>query len=170
MIIFRDDDISHLTAVNQFAEIHKLFRSRVILHTIALIAKDINKNPALIEFINANNIDVQLHCWKHYDLNNDLKVTADDLKKGCDTIEKYFNHRPNVLYPPWNKTSKGLEEVAANLGLTVSADKISLSQYIRHDGRFDDVVINFHSWAYPDVILLERGLDIYNRKRGIKLP
>ena len=163
--IFRNDDLSFKTSVNQFEEVHKLFKKHIVLHTIAVICKDIQKNPELIAFINKNNIDVQVHCWDHYDftLNHDeLKV---DLPKCVKAITKHFNHAPTTLYPPWNKSDAMVEEIAKENGLVVSNKKVSLSQYIRFEGNVEEDVINFHSWCLDEIMILEDALKLYVSKR-----
>ncbi len=156
-MVFRNDDLSYLTAVNQFEEVHKLFKKYIVLHTVAVIAKDIQKNQPLIDFINSSNIDVQVHAWEHYDftLNHDkLRV---DLPKAVKAITKYFNHAPTVLYPPWNKSDEIVEQIAKENGLTVSNKKVSLSQFTRFKGNVTEDVINFHSWALSELVPDENG-------------
>ncbi len=165
MTIWRNDDISYKTDVAQFEEVHKLFKKYTVLHTIALIVKDISKNQVLIDFINLNNIDVQIHCWEHYDLTQNTEQLKKDLPKCIHDIAKYFNHGPDTLYPPWNKSSVEVEQIAMDSGLTVSNKKVSLSQYIRFEGDPGCDVINFHSWALEDIVLLEDALKIYVSKR-----
>lgn len=164
-MIWRNDDVSFKTEVGQFAEVHKLFKKHIVLHTIAVICKDIQKNPELIEYINTNNIDVQVHCWDHYDftLNHDRLKT--DLPKCIKAITKYFKHAPITLYPPWNKSDEIVEQIAKDNGLTVSNKKVSLSQYIRTEGDVAESVINFHSWSLPEIIDLDAALTLFVSKR-----
>lgn len=144
-MIFRNDDVSHETNLQQFAAVHLNFYRYDVLHTVALICKDIQKAPALIKFINESKIDVQVHAWEHTDF---TQLTRDEMrvqfKKSITCIKKHFKKTPTVFYPPWNKSNIFVEEVAAEFGLTVSSNKISLSQYLR--GATGEV-INFHSWS-----------------------
>ncbi len=164
-MIFRDDDISHTTDLAAFHKVHNFFREAIVLHTIALIVKDIDTNPELVDYIKTQNIDVQIHCWTHYDLTSDIEQAEKDLKLCIDTIEEVLNERPTTLYPPWNKTSKELEIMACHLGLRVSTEKGSLEHYILNQGNVDYDVINFHYWAQQEIILLEPALKIYNTLR-----
>lgn len=165
-MIWRNDDISYKTELGQFECVHKLFKKYTVLHTIALICRDIEKNPELINFINANNIDVQIHCWEHKDFTQLLLVEVEDqFRKSIQTIQKYFKHRPTVFFPPWNKSNDAVECVAKEHGLTVSNQKVSLSQYIRTEGDVKESVINFHSWSLDEIKILEEALVIYNSKR-----
>jgi peptidoglycan/xylan/chitin deacetylase (PgdA/CDA1 family) len=144
-MIFRNDDVSHSTDLQQLKDVQALFDKYEVQHTIALICKDIQKSPELIKFINAHNIDVQVHAWGHTDF---TKLTGEEIrvqfKKSIACIKKHFKKTPTVFYPPWNRSNELVETVAAEFGLTVSDKKISLSQYLR--GATRDV-INFHSWS-----------------------
>lgn len=164
-IIWRNDDVSYKTAVNQFDEVHKLFKEHITLHTIALICKDIEKNKPLIDYINTNNIEVQVHCWEHYDFTLEHEKLKIDLPKCVKAITKHFKHAPVTLFPPWNKTDATVEAIAKENGLSVSHKKVSLSQYIRFEGKVGEDVINFHSWAYSDIIVLEEALKLYSSLR-----
>lgn len=162
---FRDDDVSYQTELIWFQQVHNLFKEAIMLHTIALICKDIEKNQELIDFIKKNNIDVQVHCWEHYDLTTNHVQANIDLNLCVNKIEEVFGERPTVLYPPWNKTDERLEAIAKDIGLTVSTEKVSLDQYIRVEGAVKEEVVNFHYWNYEDIIRLEKALEIYNSKR-----
>lgn len=144
-MIWRDDDISHETNLQQFARVHLNFYRYNVVHTVALICKDIHKAPELIKFINESKIDVQVHAFEHVDF---TQLTKDEMrvqfKKSIAAIKKYFKKTPDTFYPPWNRSNAFVEEVAAEFGLTVSNQKISLSQYLR--GATGEV-INFHSWS-----------------------
>lgn len=165
-IIWRNDDVSFKTELGQFSEVQKLFKEYIVLHTIAVICKDIQKNPELIKFINENNIDVQIHAWEHYDFTENHDKLKSDLPKCVKAITKYFNHPPSVLYCPWNKSDETVEQIAKDNGLTVSTKKVSLSQFIRFEGgpwphEEEERVINWHSWSLPELLILEDALKLY---------
>jgi len=158
---WRNDDISHTTDLNKFKAVHELFKKYNVLHTVALICKDIQKAPELIKYINDNNIDVQVHAWEHEDFTvmNEYKM-QDQFKKSIACIKKYFKKKPTMFYPPWNKSDIIVEGIAAEFGLTVSNKKISLSQYLR--GATGEV-INFHSWS-DECVDLEEALKKYTKQ------
>lgn len=165
-ISFRDDDIGFLTKLEDFKVVQDMFNRQQVKHTIALMAKDIEKNPRLIDYILANDIDVQLHCWEHIDLTTDHTKVEDQLRNGIHTIEANFNKRPTILYPTWNKTDAFIDRVAEDLGLKVSATKLSLSQYVRVNGDVKEDTVNFHYWHYGDLMFVEIALKIYNERQG----
>ncbi len=159
-MIFRDDDISYKTNLDQFKQVNSLFKKYGVTHTIAVICKDIHKAPELINYINENNIDVQVHCFEHTDF---TQLTETELKaqfkNSIAAIKKHFKKTPTVFYPPWNKSNETVKAVATEFGLTVSNNKISLIQYL--NGKRDKVT-NFHSWS-DECIDLETVLKIYNK-------
>jgi peptidoglycan/xylan/chitin deacetylase (PgdA/CDA1 family) len=161
-MIFRDDDISYLTNLEEFKKVQEIFDHNNVRHTVALICKDIDKNPELIDFIRSKDIDVQIHCWEHIPLTEYHDKLIDHLSWSISTIETYFGNRPTVLYPPWNKSDSFVEAKATDLGLKVSNKKITLSKYIQFKGKVSQKVINFHYWAYEEAMLLDAAMKIYN--------
>lgn len=167
MICFRDDDTSYLTDLKRFTQVHDLFLKYKVIHTIAVICKDIEKNTELIEYINQHrdSFDIQIHAWEHTPMpeNKELKK---DLEACIYAIQFFFDSNPKTVFPPWNQTNNYVKETAESLGLTVSAEKISLSAYVRTMGAVSEKVINFHYWAEQEVILLEPALKIYTRQQA----
>ncbi len=163
-MIFRDDDISHETNLPRFKQIHNLFVKYNVLHTVALICKDIDKNPELIAYINGNDFDVQVHCWEHVDYSKcDRDLIDYMIGKSVAIIEKYFHRKPTILFPPWNKSNDVVVASAAGYGLTVSTTKISISQYLRG---YTGEVINFHSWSDECNQLEEALIKFTNENRN----
>jgi peptidoglycan/xylan/chitin deacetylase (PgdA/CDA1 family) len=147
-MIFRDDDIGFHAGSSQklkrFKEIHSLFNKYGVIHTIAIVTENIEKDKGLIKYIKTQkNIDVQLHCHEHIDYSKDLQKLQDHLPKAVEIASKLFS-KPTVLFPPWNASSIGVERIAWSNWLKVVTNKISLSQYMK--GVRGDVV-NFHYWA-----------------------
>lgn len=168
-MIFRDDDISWKTDLKKFVEVNNTFIEYNVKHTIAVIAKDLEKMPKdLVTYIrDSGNIQVQLHCLDHFELPNCSKEELlNDLGIALDEIEGILQQRPTILFPPWNKTSPMVNMVAHRLGLTVSWEKVSFSQYIKTRGYVLEQVVNFHYWAYEETQFLETALRIYNENMG----
>lgn len=161
-MIWRDDDIGQNTRLDVLQAVDDLFVQYGTAHTIAVIASGIDTRPDLIDLIRERRMIVQLHCWEHDDLSVDASARG-ELRRAVDLLSSMFD-RPRVLYPPWNRTSPELETAAADVGLTVSFKKVSLSQYVRVDGGISEDVVNFHHWHVPDVLYLERALKIAKRR------
>lgn len=156
-MIFRDDDISKDTDLKKFKAVHELFNKYGVLHTVALICKDIEQNKPLLKYLKSQkNIDIQVHAWEHFNFQENLERLHTELPQAVEIITKHFK-KPTILYPPWNKSSIGVERIAWTNGLKVITNKISLSQYLR--GVKGDV-INFHFWA-DEVKDLEAALKKY---------
>ena len=160
-MIWRDDDVLmkphdlvHLLVVDDLLKRHGQ------LHTVAIIGETLT--PDLGAIIRERGMSAQVHCWSHDDLSVNAEAVA-DLPLAVGAIEHMVGARPTVLYPPWNRTSPMLEEAAAALGLTVSAEKISLDQFVRCGGDVAEGVCNFHFWHAPERALLKLALRIAAR-------
>lgn len=163
--IWRDDDIGARTRIADLAAVDDIFQRHSVRHTIAVMAAGMDKRPDLVEIILARKMEVQLHCWRHGD-RRDVDNLADsvharaDLAQAADMLARLFGKRPTILYPTWNRVSPELEAAATALRLTVSAEKISLDQYVRAGGDVAESVVNFHYWHIPDVAMLDLALRI----------
>lgn len=164
-MIWRDDDIGHLTNLDEFRKVDAIFKDYGFRHTIAVIVKDIEKNEALVDYINTNtHIDAQVHCWNHQELAGmDRAQLAKELSLCVWRMSEVFGKAPSVIYPPWNKTDDQLVKVAAEMGLTVKEEKLSLQQYIRVKGHVKEDTVNFHYWSYEDVLHLDAALAVYKQ-------
>lgn len=169
-MIWRDDDVGAAqtnragdvipgTKLSDLRRADDLFQRYGIPHTIAVMAKDLDSRPDLIELIHERRMNVQMHCWTHDDLTVDAKA-RNDLERARDMLADIFGRAPAVLYPPWNRSSGEVENRAAQLGMRVSYRKVSLSQFIRFDGEVGERTVNFHHWAEEDMSLLELALQV----------
>jgi len=164
-IVWRDDDVHYLTDLKQFEKIHEVFKKHNVKHTIAVIAKDLDKNTELIEYINSNeNIDVQLHCWNHISAIKNIDSLERELVLGIDKIKELFGKKPTILYPPWNETNDVVSYIAKKVGLKVSNLKVSMSHFVKCNGVIDIEncnTINFHYWSGGDTMFLNYALELY---------
>ncbi len=157
-IIWRDDDIlmpPH--SLGKLLAVDDILQRHGALHTIAIIAETLTEEVAAV--IRERGMSAQLHCWSHDDLSVD-EVAIAQLPQAVAKIEDMVGVRPTTLYPPWNRASPLLVKVAKALGLSVSWEKVSLSQYIRFRGSVTEPAVNFHYWHAPDVEQLEVALAI----------
>lgn len=163
-MIWRDDDISAITKLEQFRFVHEIFKGFGLVHTIAVIAKDIEKNKELVDYINDHkkSIDVQLHCWEHYD-HKELseEKLREFFRKGIDSIHNSFGLTPKIFYPPWNSVSGLAIQVAESFNLQTRPQKCSLKNYIDNNGQVSFDVVNFHYWYEPEVNDLYKALKIH---------
>lgn len=155
-MIFRDDDISRKTKVEELKPIHDLFIKYNVVHTIAVICKDLDHNPEIINYINNSTLfDVQFHCYCHQH-----NMTGKKIEVALEIFEGAFDKRPTVFYPPWNYCDPELEAHVNSLDMQVSNEKVSLHQYIARMGKNCEVV-NFHYWHKNECDLLETALRIF---------
>lgn len=165
-MIFRDDDISVTTDLAVLKPIHDKFKSAIVMHTVAIIAKDISNNIELISYLKRENFDIQLHCWEHYNFTEiPLNQLKGDIGKALIMFETCGFDRPAVIYPPWNKTSNAVNIMLWDeFKLKVSNIKCSLYYYVANQGNVPFDTINFHYWD-EECNDLEEALCIYNAKR-----
>lgn len=166
-IIWRCDDVSCFTDLNQFKMVQDLFDKYEVTHTIALICKDIKKAPELIEFIKSKDIKVEIHCYTHidYSIIEDENVIAEHLLNCISIIYHHFGTKPTTWFTPWNRSSPLMKRVAKELDLEVSTIKVSLPAYIRAGGGIGEGVVNYHSWAAQEVMYLEQALKMYQDRQ-----
>lgn len=162
-MIWRDDDISAKTKLDQLCTVDDCFQREGVPHTIAVIAYRIETNAALVHAIRERGMLVQLHAWIHEDLTTHA-AARDALPLAVDRLTEVFGARPTVLYPPWNRSNATVEAMAASLGLTVSTQKISIDQYLRYKGEVDEDVLNFHYWDDDELALLPSALRLYRQQ------
>lgn len=165
-MIFRDDDISHNTKLDDLVRVHGMFQRAEVTHTVALIMQNLQLAPDLVRYLRTEPwFDLQLHCWQHVDLTTEPNLD-DHLDKALELYEQLFGDAPTVLYPPWNRSDVNLIYTAGRFGLKVRPNKISLAQYIKVRGDVREDTVNFHYWAPHEQILVEPALAIYNQKRS----
>lgn len=172
-MIWRSDDLSYRYFIpsenrwleqdyilKRFKEIDSLFIKYGVKHTVAIVAKDFEKAPELIEYIKAHpHIDVQLHCWQHDNYAElDYWEMLNHFDSAIMTFRIIFNKPPLIWFPPYNKINGDCELIAYQNNLQISNKKISLSNYIA--GKREPEVINFHYWA-DECKDLEAALKIY---------
>lgn len=147
-ICFRNDDVGKDTDLKLFKQVHSLFIKYNVLHTVALICNGIESNKPLVKYlkyeVDKGRIDIQVHCYDHFDFCINPAQLSEDLPKSVEIITTLFGKRPTILFPPWNKSNPIVERIAGQNGLRVSNQKISLSQYLRG---VRGEVINYHSWS-----------------------
>lgn len=99
--------------------------------------KDIWDNKGIWYWMQSANLEIGLHGWTHRDYSIlTEQVVYTDLLTSLDYYKKHGGKKEiKVFYPPWNRTSKALEKVCGQLGLTV-------------DTRKGGEVYNFHWWTF----------------------
>lgn len=147
-IIWRGDDVQQSSDLKLFKQAHELFIKYNVLHTVALICNEIEKNKPLVKYIKQQvknkSMDVQVHCWNHFEFPKDPVQVDKDLPKCIEVIKRLSGKMPDTLYLPWNKSDSVIDAIAWKHHLKSSYTKISLEQYLRG---VKGTVINWHFWA-----------------------
>ncbi len=108
-----------------------------------------------------------MHCFDHerYD-DKDNQYLREEIRMALNLLYEHIDIKPTTLYPPWNKSSAALEEVAFEFGLTVSTEKVSLSTYLKSS--MTTGIVNWHSWS-EEICDLEAALIKSSRPLQIKV-
>lgn len=159
-MIWRDDDIGARNDRDQLLRVDDAFQAVGLPHTVACVMEGLVEKPAIIKAILDRRMVPQLHCWDHEDLTTSPKSLA-ALGMAIKAMEHLLGVRPTVLYPPWNRTSEPVRQVAAELGLTVSTEKISLSQFLRAGGEVREDTVNFHYWDAEEARQIGEALRLH---------
>lgn len=148
---------SNEESLKRFIAVDELFIKYNKVHTIAVIADEIEKAEGLVEYINAHpHIDLQLHGWQHILYTENHNIADNHFKWGIEKLQNIFGKTPTVFYPPWNASDSFIEETANKHGMEVSFKHITLEAYIM--GAKGDV-INFH-YLYDSPLIIEKALQL----------
>lgn len=154
--LWRDDDISCFTTIQQFKPVHDLFIKYNKIHTIAVLAKDLWENKEICYYLAiAKNLNIQLHGWDHVDYTLSPPLEAEQKLAAAKSyleehLSKYRKEKgmPEVkitkFLPPWNHESALIKEICRTIGL-------------EFDNRIGGEVANFHYWSV-DLKDLEKRL------------
>jgi len=174
-LIWRDDDIymtkslrddRHFYSYEQFKKVHQMIRERGFIHTLAIIASEIDKYPEFTKYLleHKNEFSFQLHGLEHSDyfLWQEEDAIYMALEKAKGIIEKTFGTKVSTFYAPYNKITDKIRSVCARLGLEVNEDYVTPEQWLM--GKRSKT-INFHYWAVKEgqVDALRQVLEQYEK-------
>lgn len=169
MIVWRNDDISQWTKLDEFRRVHEIFIKYNVVHTLAVICRDLEKHTELIKYLNSQPLlDMQFHCLDHFHYPHNKSIMDEQFSEGVKVFERVFNKKPTVWFPPFNDTDVHCADAAAKYGMKTSYQKVSLKYYIDNKGDVMFPVVNFHSWYEMEQMLLEPALKIYTDKNSSK--
>ncbi len=160
-VIWRDDDVLMYETLDLLLCVDDVFQKYGVAHSLGVIVKSLENHPALVSAIIDRKMEAQLHGYWHDDFSDGNVVGLKLLAPAVELMTGLLGVRPTVMYPPWNRTSRLLEEYVRPLGLRNSNQYITLQHYIRHRGHVPaGTVINFHYWQNSPA-LIEQALKIY---------
>lgn len=167
-MIYRDDDLPQGIDVNLLDSIHQEFIKRDKIHTIAVLASEIDLHQEFVRYINDHsNFDIALHGWKHehYPIFSEEEL-RDHLNKSMLAMDRSFGKKPTTWYLPWNGwikefgTSKvdWLRPIAKEFGLEINIECAHIGVVV--DEGVKSEVVYFHWWHKPDLDKLTKLLDM----------
>ncbi len=151
MIIYRDDDI-YLTSSKRsgqiydfeaFKVVHEMLSKNGKIHTLAIIASEIDNHPELTEYIleRKNEFEFGVHGWEHSDYSTwKMEDVERDLQMAKEKIEKTFDTKCVWFFAPWNRWNEELILMAKEVGLTLNTEYLTPDQDPRSG------VLCFHYW------------------------
>ena len=151
MQIFRDDDI-YLTKSERsgqiydfkaFKVVHEMLAEAGKIHTLAIIASEIDTYPELTKYIleRKKEFAFGVHGWEHSDyLRWNMEIVKKDLQKAKDKIEETFDTECFWFFAPWNRFNNDLILTAREVGLNLNTN------YLLPDQPIQKGVLCFHYW------------------------
>lgn len=166
-MIFRDDDLPQGIIVEVLDNIHQEFLKRNKIHTITILASEIDNQQNFVKYVNETpNFDIALHGWihDHYPIFTEEMVRT-DLDKSMSAMERNFGKKPTKWYLPWNGwindfgTSKvdWLRPIAKEYGLEIDIECNHIGTTLRDN--LHPKVVYFHWWHKEDIANLPLLLD-----------
>jgi len=163
-IVYRDDDI-YLTSSERsgqiynfemFKQAHELLSANNKIHTLAIIASEIDNYPEMTEYIlsRKDEFDFGVHGWGHSDYSKwDIKDFKQDLIKARNKIEKTFGIKCHWFFAPWNRFTDEMVEATKEIDLETNIH-YSLPEHPRQE----DAVLCFHYWIPEQLEQLKKWL------------
>ena len=123
-----------------------------------------NYDQFLINYMNTSpNWDIQLHGWAHdeYDKLSPAEI-REHLEKSIEMSEKLFDIKPTVWYPPWNRKTEIMEDIARSFGLEIDNESNDISKFIREvePGIFNGHSVYFHLWNNSEREKIDKMLEL----------
>jgi len=133
-MLFRDDDISVHTPLDEFERVHSLFIQAGKLHTIGILAKDIWRNCSLWNYLlTAPYLEWALHGWQHErherveDVKAALALLNSRVTPGANGVRTCLACTPQPVipvryfFPPFNDLSVELGAFCSRNNLIVDS-------------------------------------------------
>lgn len=143
----------------QFKKVHEMIADAGQIHTLAIIAGEIENHPELKEYIlnKKEEFNLQLHGFLHERYSEWSKEAIKiSLQRAKDKIENVFDVKVNWFFPPWNKRSPAMYEACKELGLKLDENWMNLTEAL---DRQNAETIRFHSWNLLEVEQLAKYLN-----------
>jgi len=153
--------------IEKFKNAHEIIINSGNLHTIAVVAGEIENHPEMKEYITSRNREfrIAIHGWMHERYWEWPKqAIIDSLDRAMRKVGKTLGMYYLEYYPTWNKRSPALYEACKELGLKLNDDWMTLGEALA--GK-EKKAIRFHSWNDEEVKQLRQYCDVYSQHRFV---
>lgn len=143
----------------QFKKVHEMIANAGEIHTLAIIAGEIENHPELKDYIlkRKDEFNLQLHGWLHERYSEWSKEAIKvSLQRAKEKIEKTFDVEVGYFFPPWNKRFPAMYEACEDLGLKLDDNWCNFTEALNG---VKTKTIRFHSWNLLEVEQLEKYLN-----------
>lgn len=144
----------------QFKKVHQLIAGAGEIHTIAIIAGEIENHPEMKEYILERKAEFGfgLHGWLHERYSEwQTSAIVVSLGRARRKIFETFGEWCTEYYPTWNKRSPALYEACKSLDLLLNDDWMTLTEALTGEQK---KAIRFHSWNQAEVDQLKKYLNV----------
>ncbi len=124
-MIYRDDDPNVFTDAYLFKKLHEQFLKEGLVHTAAILMKDLWQNHALFHYLaTAKDLNIGLHGWEHKDYSQlSYSECYDDLKRSLEYWKENSTRmtgkckKITIFFAPWNKKGNNIVKACNDVGL-----------------------------------------------------
>lgn len=171
-MLIRHDDFDFRMTTQEYVDNHEKFINAGLTETavvqLARNGRFSNFPTDLIEYMKtAPNWDIQLHGWGH-DMYSEWEYDyiLRDISAAVYWVEKLFERKPTIWFPPWNQMSLNMERVAKVLGLTINNESNDIAKFIRETktGDFKGSSVYFHLWNRGEAELIDEMVELLKCK------
>lgn len=147
--------------LEKFKKCHEMIVAAGELHTIAIIAGEIENHPKMKEYIleRKNEFRLAVHGWLHerYWEWPYPDVVAESLERAMGKIITTFGFGSltKEYYPTWNKRSDAMYAACKAIGLELNDDWMTIGEAL---SGVNKKAIRFHSWNDNEVEQLRKYL------------
>lgn len=167
MIKIRMDDLDTRIKLEILKPAHEEFVKRGIPMTVAvnnMMGHDYKIPQEILDYVNNTDPktwDIQLHGLTHERMwtYNKSEMYRDIWCNLTLTKRDFIHSNPTIFYPPWNQTSKIMENICKELGLTVVVSSKTIREFLL-DWAIENETMFYWHWQTPDdVEMLPKVLD-----------
>lgn len=164
-LIYRDDDCP-IHAFKDFVWVHETLREAGIVHTVALICRNLDRYRDYVDYIKSDPefFDPQFHCLDHINHPQNHDIVYEQFDEGTKMFKSVFGIYPTVWYPTWNLSDAYCNDMAQRFGMVSNPKKFSFGQFLRKPEavmQSENPVLNYHHWSKEEREMLPQVIKLY---------